>query len=160
GSRLIPPRILPGEAGSTPRALTRLAQTLALALALALAPKDSPLARHDEQRPPLERLVLGAQAVDVVVLFDVDHLLVLGHDGQRHAAVAALVDADEQAGLAGEHEVEREVAEGHRHDRVQRVWIAGAHEVAQALVDDVDAAAVVVLRRELLQQRSDAVADA
>ena len=39
----------------------------------------------------------------------------------------------------------RQVAKGHRNDRVDRIRIAAAHHVAQVLVDDIDRDALIVL---------------
>jgi hypothetical protein len=70
------------------------------------------------------------------------------------------VDADQPAEvLALQDQVEREVAEGHRHDGVERVGVAAAHQVAEALVDDVDAPAALY-RARALELRRHLVADA
>src|SRR2546429_7884476 len=56
-------------------------------------------------------------------------------------------------------QVEGEGAEGHRDDGVERVGVARAHEVAEPLIHDVDAAAVVVFGRRFLERRPHLVPD-
>ena len=53
------------------------------------------------------------------------------------------MDADEAAVLLLECQVQREVPERHRNDRIQRVRIAGADEIAEPLIHDVDAPPIV-----------------
>src|SRR6266516_1079163 len=103
------------------------------------------VARHDEQRGTIE-LVNRPQPLGVVILRDVHDLLLRCHARDRHAVVEPAVDADQATVLLPRNQIEGEVTERHRDDGVECVGIAGAHEIAEPLVDDVDAATLVVLR--------------
>src|SRR5438067_13493708 len=100
-----------------------------------------PIARHNEQRRAVE-LIDRPQALGVVVLGNVHDLLLRRHVREWDAVVEAPMNADQPAILLPDHEIERQVAERHRHDRVERVGVARAHQIAKALVDDVDPAAL------------------
>src|SRR6267143_58979 len=113
---------------------------------------------HDEQRRAVE-LIDRPQPLGVVVLGYVHDLFLRGHARDRDAVVKPAVNADQSSILLPAYEIERQVAKRHRHDRIKRIRIAGAHQVAEALVHDVDAPAVVVLGGRFLEGRPDDVAD-
>src|SRR5258706_3197848 len=116
------------------------------------------VARHNEQRCTVE-LVNRPQALRVVVLRHVHDLLLRRHARQGHGVVEPLMYAHEPAVLFFYHELERHVAERHRHNRVERVGIARTDEIAEPLVDDVDLPTLVELRRRLPERVTDLVAD-
>src|SRR2546427_3097477 len=110
-----------------------------------LSMQMSSIARHDEQRSAVE-LVNRPQPIGVVVLRDVHDFLLRCHARERHAVVESAVDADQATVLLPHDQIEREIAEGHRDDRIECVWIAGAHEIAEPLVDHIDATTLVIPR--------------
>src|SRR5712691_3453357 len=113
---------------------------------------------HDEQRRAVE-VINRSQPLSVVVLGYIHDLLLRCDIGDRHAVVEAAVNADQSSILLPAHEIERQVANRHWHDRVERVRIAGANQVAEALVHDIDAPAVVVLGGRFLEGAPDDIAD-
>src|SRR5437764_11444850 len=115
-------------ARSTPRATGLQASITAMPYAVSgpIRIGSQSIARHDEQRGSVE-LVDRPQPIGVVVLSDVHHLLLRRHARDRHRVVEATVDADEAAVLFARHQVERQVAERHRYDGIERVRVTGAH---------------------------------
>ena len=81
---------------------------------------------------------------------DIDHLLAPRDDVDRHAVVASVAEADEAPQGARENQVQGEVAEGHRHDRIERIGIAASGQVAEALAykfNPIDNAAPIAKAR-------------
>ena len=95
----------------------------------------------------------GRYCVDVVELVDVDPPHALAGGADRHGGVGAAAERDHAAGRALERQVGRHHRVVRRHHQVERVRAARAHQVAELLVDDV-------LARALLDQRARELADA
>jgi len=95
----------------------------------------------------VEALVEGPETVAVIVFIYIDHFLLADDGLDRHVVVLAVPQTDHPPGFLVQDQVQGQVAEGHGDDRVDGIGVAAADEIAQLLVDNVDAPAVVELGR-------------
>src|SRR5688572_2259445 len=103
------------------------------------------IARHNEKRRAVE-FIDRSQPFRVVILLDLNDFLFRRHIINRHAIVEPTMDADQAAVLLPQNQIEGEVAECHGDNGIERVGITRTHEITESLIDDVDPAAIVVLR--------------
>src|ERR1035438_6795046 len=120
----------------------------------------SRFARHDEERLHFEALVVGSEALHVVLLLYIHDFLGRCNRIDRQVVVTAIPENHQASVDLAQKQVEREVAVRHRHDGINRVGVAAADQVAELLVNRVDRFTVVVLRGEFLELLRHQVSDA
>ncbi len=114
---------------------------------------------HYEQRLGFKALVIGTEAVAIVILFDVHHLLDASHHFDGDIIVAAIAKAHQPSLRIIVNQVQSQITEGHGDDGIDGIRVAAPDEISEPLVNHIYFSAFVELYGILLDLIGDQVPD-